>query len=140
MLSRGCWWSNCTRRSLRQPESAAFSLTCSDTSLMSGAPNWVPRVGQTWHNGVTRGEVDSPPPGLICCPEGVGDQIAPGGLSVSKLSPDIPPQGTATGQGWQERTPYTVWLMINSIVLKFSNLWGFKCMLNILIDIFRQGL
>ena len=79
-------------------------------------------MGQIYHTVGTGGGVDSPTTGLICCPEGVGDKIAPVGLSVSKLSPDIPPQGTATSQGWQERTPYTVWLIINSIVLKFSNL------------------
>ena len=53
------------------------------------------------------GGVDSPPQGLLCCPEGVGEQISPKGLFVRTLSLGIPPQGTSTGHECQERTPYT---------------------------------
>ena len=74
---------------------------------MLGAHDLVPTAGQTFHTGGTGGGVDYPPTGLICWPEGVGDKIPPGGLSVRKLSPRISPHGTSTGKGWQERTPYT---------------------------------
>ena len=65
-------------------------------------------MGQTCHNEGTGGGFDSPPPGLLCCPKGVGEKSAPVGLSVNTLSLGIPSQVTSTGQGWKERTPYTV--------------------------------
>ena len=32
-------------------------------------------MGKTCHTGDTGGGVDSPPPGLICCPKGVDEQV-----------------------------------------------------------------
>ena len=65
-------------------------------------------MGQTCHNGGTGGRFDSPPPVLLCCPKGVAEKSSPRGLSVRTLSLGIPPQGTSTGQVWQEGTPYAV--------------------------------
>ena len=60
----------------------------------------MPPVGQTCHTGDTRGGVDFPPTGLLCCPEGVDEQIAPIGLSLRTLSLGIPQQDTLTGKVW----------------------------------------
>ena len=76
-----------------------YSLSYPGTSLRLGAPNLGPHVEQTCHTGGTGGGVDFPPPGLLFCSEGIGDQIVPGGLSVSTLSLGIPPQVTSIGQG-----------------------------------------
>ena len=64
-------------------------------------------MGQICNTGVTGGGVDPPPIGLLCCSEGVGEKIAPGGLALSTLSLGIPPKVTSIGKGWLERTPYT---------------------------------
>ena len=85
----------------QQPPSFDSSPSRSDTSLKLDAPDWVPPVVQTCHTGGTRVGVDSPPPGLLCCPEGVSEQSAPRVFSVRTLSFGIPPQGTSTGQWWQ---------------------------------------
>ena len=58
----------------QQPASVASSPTRADTLMMSGAPDWMTHVVQTCHTGGTRGGVDSPPPGLLCCTEGVSDK------------------------------------------------------------------
>ena len=92
-----------------QPQaSVASSPTGADTLMISGAPNWVPPVGQTYNTGVTGGGADSHPPGLLYCTKGFYEQSAPKGLSVRKHPPGILPQGTSTGQGCQEMTPYTL--------------------------------
>ena len=86
-------------QSPQPPTSVAYSLSYPGTSLRLGAPNLGPHVEQTCHTGGTGGGVDFPPPGLLFCSEGIGDQIVPGGLSVSTLSLGIPPQVTSIGQG-----------------------------------------
>ena len=62
---------------------------------------------QTCHTGGTRDGADSLLPGLLFCPEGVGEKILPGGLSARTLSLGIPPKGISIGQRWLERTPDT---------------------------------
>ena len=73
-------------------------------SLKSGAPYWVRPVGKKCHTGGNGGGIDSPTPGLLCCPEGVGGKSEPGGLSMMTLTPGTTPQGIPMGQGWQEST------------------------------------
>ena len=75
--------------------------------MMLGVPNGLPPVGKTCHTGGTGGGIDSPPPGLICCTEGVGEQNASGGFSVRTIHHGIPPQVTSAGHGWQESKNYT---------------------------------
>ena len=79
-------------------------------------------AGQTFHTGNNGGGVDYPPPGLLCCPKGVGEKSALGGLSVRILSIGIPPQGTSIGQGSSERTPYTV--LVSRPYLDPGGWWG----------------
>ena len=79
----------------KQQTYVSSSTSHSGTLLKLGAPNWWPPVGKTCHTGVTGGWVGSPPPWLLCCPEGAGRKSAPGGLSVRKLYLRIPPQSTS---------------------------------------------
>ena len=62
-------------------------------------------MGQTCNTGSTGGGTDSPPTGLICCPEGVCEQSVPRDLSVRMMSLGIPPQVIPIVQGWLESTP-----------------------------------
>ena len=57
----------------QQPTSVASSLSRVCTTLKTSELNSVPPMRQTCNTGGSQGEIDSPPPGLQCCPEGVGD-------------------------------------------------------------------
>ena len=91
-----------------QPSTSfASSPSRSVTSLRLGVPYWRPPVEQTCHTGGTGGGVDSPPPVLLCCLEGVIRKIVPLGFSMRTLSPCIPPQGASIGKWYPEMTPCT---------------------------------
>ena len=51
------------------------------------------------HTGGTGGGSDYPPPGRLCCLEGVGRKSVPRGLYARTLSLGTPPHGTSIGQG-----------------------------------------
>ena len=55
--------------------------------------------GKTCPTGGIGGGVDSPPPGWLFCPEGVGNKSLPVGFSVRTLFLGIPPQVTSIGPG-----------------------------------------